>query len=120
MKAVRLERFDLVQKALRQFVAEREWDQFHSPRNLAVALSVEAGELLEHFQWMSDSDSTALAQEERDAIAEEMADVFLYLLRLAEKLDSDLLEAAERKLAINRRKYPVEKAKGKSTKYTKL
>jgi len=120
MSRAPLDRLDLLRQALTRFIVERDWDQFHSPRNLAVALAVEAGELLEHFQWTTEEQSKALAQDERHAVAEEMADVFLYLLCLAEKIDVNLLEAAERKLETNRGKYPVEKAKGKSTKYTKL
>lgn len=105
---------------LREFASEREWDQFHSPKNLAIALSVEASELLEHFQWMTVEQSHALSGEEILAIRKEMADVLLYLIRLADKLDVGLLEAAGEKLAENAKKYPVEKARGTSKKYTDL
>ena len=99
--------------ALRRFADERDWDQFHSPRNLAASISIEAAELLECFQWQPEA-----KQVER--VREEMADVLLYLIRLADKLDVDLVEAAERKLELNAKKYPVHKARGKSSKYTDL
>ena len=105
---------------LRQFAAERDWDQFHSPKNLAMALSVEAAELLEHFQWLSDADSAALAPEKHAKVREELADVLLYLIRLADKLDIDLATAATDKLNINAKKYPVLKARGSNKKYTEL
>src|ERR1700676_4210492 len=79
---------------LRQFAAERDWDQFHSPKNLAMALSVEAAELLEHFQWLSGPEAAAMAPEKRAKIGEELADVLLYLIRLADKLNIDLPTAA--------------------------
>jgi dCTP diphosphatase len=106
--------------SLRAFAKERDWDQFHSPRNLAAALSVEAGELLEHFQWMNDEQSTSIAVEKKNEIALELADVFLYLIRLADQLDIDLIVSAKRKLEINAVKYPVERARGTSKKYTEL
>jgi dCTP diphosphatase len=103
---------------LRTFAAERDWDQFHSPKNLAAALSVEAAELLEHFQWLSEADSRRLAPEQIEPVQQELADVLLYLVRLADKLDVDLVAAAKAKLALNALKYPVEKARGSSRKYT--
>lgn len=106
--------------ALRAFAAARDWDQFHSPKNLAVAVSVEAGELLEHFQWATEAESVPLPPDSAEKIGEEMADVLLYLVRLADKLDVDLLSAARRKMALNAEKYPVGKAKGSSRKYTEL
>jgi len=102
---------------LRAFAAARDWDQFHSPRNLAAALAVEAAELLEPFQWLSEEQSRALPPETRAAVEEELADVLLYLVRLADKLDVDLAEAARAKIARNGEKYPVEKARGSSRKY---
>lgn len=105
---------------LRRFAAERDWDQFHFPKNLAIALSVEASELLEHFQWVADRESAALPDETRAKVREELADVLLYLIRLADKLDIDLPRAAFEKIAINGRKYPVHKARGSSKKYTEL
>lgn len=109
-----------LQKAMRDFAQARDWDQFHSPRNLAAALSVEAAELLEHFQWLTDDQSRSLDESKRAAVAEEIADVLLYLVRLSEKLGIDPIAAAWRKLEVNASKYPVELAKGNSKKYTEL
>ena len=105
---------------LRSFAIERDWDQFHSPKNLATALCVEAAELLEHFQWINEESSKSLPPEQLERVREEMADVLLYLIRLADKLDVDLLEAAAAKVALNAQKYPVEKARGTSRKYNQL
>lgn len=106
--------------ALRQFALDRDWDQFHFPKNLAIALSVEAAELLEHFQWMSESDSAAIDEPTRTKVREELADVLLYLIRLADKLNIDLSAAAIEKLRINAAKYPIDKSRGTSKKYTEL
>jgi dCTP diphosphatase len=106
--------------ALRRFAAERDWDQFHSPRNLAAALSVEAAELLEPFQWLTDQQSRDLAPEVRAAVEQELADVLLYLVRLADKLDVDLVAAAWAKMERNAARYPVEKARGSSRKYDEI
>jgi NTP pyrophosphatase (non-canonical NTP hydrolase) len=106
--------------ALRQFAAERDWEQFHSPRNLATALAVEAAELLEPFQWLSDDEARNLPPQTLAAVAEEMADVLLYLVRLADRLGVDLEQAARAKIALNAVKYPVEKARGSSRKYDDL
>ena len=106
--------------ALREFARERDWEQFHSPKNLATALSVEAAELLEHFQWLTDEQSRTLDDAKRTAVGEELADVLLYLLQLADKLDIDPLQAAERKLRLNAEKYPADRARGRSDKYTEL
>lgn len=105
---------------LRKFAAERDWDQFHSPKNLAMALSVETAELMEHFQWLSDADSRSVTAEKKDKIREEVADVLLYLIRLADKLEIDLATAAEEKMEINASKYPIAKSRGSSKKYTDL
>lgn len=102
---------------LRRFAADRDWDQFHSPKNLASALTVEAAELLEHFQWLTEEQSASLSSDAHRAVAQELADVFLYLLQLADKLDIDLIQAAQEKLALNARKYPVERSRGHSRKY---
>jgi dCTP diphosphatase len=109
-----------LREELRRFAAERDWDQFHFPKNLAIALSVETAELLEHFQWLPDAESASPTAETRAKIREELADVLLYLVRLADKLDIDLTAAAFEKLAINARKYPIHKARGNSKKYTEL
>lgn len=106
--------------AQRAFAAERDWDRFHTPKNLAMALAGEAGEVIEHFQWLTAEESAALPAEVADAVALELADVLLYLVRLADVLGIDLAEAAARKLAINALRYPVERARGKADKYDKL
>ncbi len=109
-----------LRNALRDFAAERDWDQFHSPRNLATALAVEAAELLEPFQWLTDEQGRQLPPETRSAVEEEMADVLLYLIRLADRLDVDLAAAARAKIARNAAKYPIDKARGSARKYTEL
>ncbi|WP_425049201.1 nucleotide pyrophosphohydrolase [Pseudomaricurvus alcaniphilus] len=107
-----------LQKLLRDFAAERDWDQFHSPKNLAMALSVEASELLEHFQWLSEAESASLPPDKLAPVAEEMADVFLYLLRMADKMGVDLVEQGHRKIVKNRGRYPADKVRGSSKKYS--
>ena len=120
MTAPNLDGLARLRDSLRQFAAERDWDQFHSPKNLAMALAVEAAELLERFQWMTEEDSKRLPPAELARVREEMADVLNYLVRLADKLDVDLLEAARDKVALNAQKYPVEKSRGNSKKYSEL
>ena len=105
---------------LREFANERDWEQFHSPKNLAMALTVETAELLEHFQWMTEGESAKPTPEKLQQIQEEIGDVLIYLTRFADKLGIDPLDAAYRKLEINRQKYPIEKARGSSKKYTEL
>ena len=102
---------------LREFVAERDWDRFHSPKNLAMALSVEAAELVELFQWLTEEETARADGKLRRRAAEELADVLWYLVRIADRLDIDLLAAAEAKLAENARKYPVARVRGQSLKY---
>ncbi|MCO5099473.1 MAG: nucleotide pyrophosphohydrolase [Burkholderiaceae bacterium] len=103
--------------ALRQFAADRDWDQFHSPKNLVAALSVEAAELQEPFQWLTEEQSRHLSAAQLEAVREEIADVLIYLVRLADKLDIDPLAAAAGKLVINARKYPADKVRGSADKY---
>ena len=105
---------------LAEFAAERDWDQFHNPKNLVMALAGEAGEVLEHFQWLTFEEAAHLPTETRAEVALECADVLLFLLRLCDKLDIDLATAANKKLGINAKKYPIEKSRGKATKYNKL
>jgi len=105
---------------LAAFAAERDWEQFHNPKNLAMALAGEAGELLEHFQWLTFEQAARLPAGTRAEVALEAADVLLFLVRLCDKLDIDLAAACEKKLALNARKYPVEKSRGRATKYDKL
>jgi len=106
--------------ALRQFADERDWDQYHSPKNLASALAVEAAELLERFQWLTEDESRNLPPAELAKVREEMADVLNYLVRLADKLDVNLLEAARDKIKVNALKYPADKARGSARKYSEL
>ena len=109
--------FDGIRKKVRQFVVERDWDQFHSPKNLSMALIVEAAEMVEHFQWLTEEQSCNLSAEKLAEVELELADIQIYLISLAEKLKLDLVVAAEKKLALNAQKYPVDKARGNSKKY---
>ncbi len=109
-----------VQLKVKRFVEEREWQPYQSPKNIVMALSGEVGELIEHFQWLTQEESNSLTDELKAEVRDEMADVFIYLTRLADILDIDLICAAEQKIQKNARKYPVEKARGNQTKYTKL
>ncbi|MBZ0092521.1 MAG: nucleotide pyrophosphohydrolase [Burkholderiales bacterium] len=102
---------------LRKFAQERDWQPFHTPKNLAMALIVEAAELVEHFQWLSPEQSASLDEKTQEEVAQELADIQIYLARLADVLGVDLMEAAYRKLAINAAKYPVETARGSAAKY---
>lgn len=106
--------------AMRRFAAERAWERFHTPKNLAMALSGEAGELIEHFQWLTAEESASLPAPVREEVALEMADVLLYLVRLGDVLDIDLAEAARRKIAINAGRYPAEQVRGRAVKYDRL
>lgn len=105
---------------LRQFAAERDWDQFHSPKNLAMALAAEAGELLEVFQWTTEAQSASLDAKAQARAAEEIGDVLLYLVRLGDRLGIDPVAAAQQKLAANAQRYPVDKARGNARKYNEL
>jgi dCTP diphosphatase len=105
---------------LRGFVRERDWEQFHTPKNLAMALAAETGELLEIFQWLTEAEARAVMGGKGLAVREELADIFVYLLRLADVLEVDLESAVDHKLARNAAKYPVELAKGSARKYTEL
>jgi dCTP diphosphatase len=111
---------DTLRDELRRFASERDWDQFHTPKNLAMALSVEAAEVLEHFQWLSPEAEATIRTDKAAQIRLELADVLLYLVRLADCLDVDLAAAARDKIAINGEKYPVERARGSAKKYTEL
>lgn len=111
---------DILRDQLRAFAAARDWEQFHSPKNLSMALSVEAAELMEHFQWLTEEQSRNLPPGTRQAVKEEIADVLVYLVRLADRLDIDPLEAAREKMAANEAKYPVDKARGTARKYTEF
>ena len=107
---------ELIDK-LRQFARERDWKRYHSPKNLAMALSVEVAELVEHFQWLTQTESNDLTPEKRDKIKDEIGDVLIYLVNLADKLGIDPLRAAHEKFEKNRVKYPAGKAKENALKY---
>ena len=104
--------------SLRVFANERDWDQFHSPKNLSMALVAEAAELVEHFQWLTEDQSANLDPEKLSEVSEELADIQIYLIRLADKLGVDLLDVASNKLEVNKNKYPADRVKGSSKKYT--
>ncbi len=106
--------------AIRAFAQARDWEQFHSPKNLSMALSIEVAEIMEHFQWLTTEQSAQLDAKAKQAVAQEIADVLIYLTRLADVLEIDPLQAAFAKIEINALKYPVEKSKGNNTKYDQL
>ena len=111
---------NILKHQLREFADTRDWNQFHSPKNLSMALSIEAGEIMEHFQWLTQEQSKNLPADKLDEVASELADTLLYLIRLADKLDIDLLAAAQNKIKLNGQKYPVEKSRGNAKKYTEF
>jgi dCTP diphosphatase len=109
-----------IQKKIISFRNERDWAQFHDPKNLAEAISIEAGELLETFLWKTTEQSRNLTSDELKNVKAELADIFIFLIYLCEEYDIDLLQETEAKLSINEKKYPVHKAKGSSKKYTEF
>jgi len=111
---------DQIMHRLREFTHARDWEQFHSPKNLSMALSAEVAEILEHFQWLTEEQSNNLPQDKLAEVEMELADTLIYLIRLADRLDIDLLKAAKNKIDINEQKYPVDKARGNAKKYTEL
>lgn len=111
---------DDIKLRLREFAKERDWDQFHSPKNFSMALIVECAELVEHFQWLTDEQSKHLPEDTLEEVSLEMADIMIYLIRIADKLDVDLLKAVDKKIELNALKYPIEKSKGLAKKYNKL
>jgi NTP pyrophosphatase (non-canonical NTP hydrolase) len=108
---------DDLQARVRRFAAERDWEQFHSPKNLAMALSVEVAELVEHFQWLTEEQSRTLDARRLEQVRLELADVFIYLLRICDRLGVDLLRAAADKIVLNEQKYPADRVRGSSRKY---
>lgn len=110
--AVTMNPFDQIKTRLRDFAAERDWDQFHSPKNLSMALIVEASELVEHFQWLKQDESLALSADKLNEVAQEIADIQIYLVRIADKLGVDIEQAVDEKIALNERKYPADKVRG--------
>lgn len=105
---------------VRQFAEERDWAQFHSPKNLSMALAVECAELMEHFQWLTEIQSRRLGRKQLREIEMELADVQIYLIRLSQVLGVDVISASKKKLLDNARKYPVSRARGSAKKYTEL
>jgi NTP pyrophosphatase (non-canonical NTP hydrolase) len=103
---------------IRNFADERDWNQFHSPKNLSMALIVEAAELVEHFQWMKQNESFALSKDKLAAVEEELADILVYLVRMADQLGIDLISAAKKKITSNEARYPADVVRGSSKKYT--
>jgi NTP pyrophosphatase (non-canonical NTP hydrolase) len=109
--------FKQIKIRLREFAAERDWDQFHSPKNLAMALIVEAAELVEHFQWLTEEQSQSLPPDKLAEVEQEIADIQIYLIRLADKLGVDMEKAVNAKIELNAQKYPAEKVRGSAEKY---
>jgi len=109
---------DLLKQRLRDFASQRDWEQFHSPKNLSMALIAEAAELVEHFQWLTEEQSSRLTSDKLSEVEQEIADIQIYLVRMADKLGIDVLEAVGKKIAINEKKYPADKVRGSSKKYT--
>ncbi|HHH38755.1 MAG TPA: nucleotide pyrophosphohydrolase [Sedimenticola sp.] len=112
LTTTREDSLEQLNRRLRRFARERDWEQFHSPKNLSMALIAECAELVEHFQWLTEEQSRQLPAPKREAVALEMADILIYLVRCAERLDIDLIAAAQRKIAINERRYPAERVRG--------
>ena len=112
-----MESLDQIKHRLRDFAAERDWDQFHSPKNLAMALIVEAAELVEHFQWLTEEQSQTLPPDKLAEVEQEIADIQIYLIRLADKLGVDMEQAVNAKIKLNEKKYPAEKVRGSAVKY---
>jgi len=108
---------NILTEQIKNFADERDWEQFHSPKNLTMALSVEVAELMEHFMWLTQQESRELKESKRAAVKEEIGDSMIYLLRLSDQLGIDPFEAAEQKLAENAKKYPIDKARGNAKKY---
>ena len=118
MRHHEIDNLDTLRLRIREFAQARAWERYHTPKNLVMALSVEAAELLEPFQWLTPEQSQNLSAAQHEAVRQEIADVLIYLTRLADLLGIDLLDAAADKLAINARKYPVDKAHGNALKYS--
>ena len=112
------EDFESLKIRLREFAEDRDWDQFHSPKNLSMALIAEAAELVEHFQWLKEEESAIIQGDKLEAVRMELADIQIYLIRIADKLNVDLFDAVEKKIEINEQKYPEDKVKGQHKKYS--
>ena len=112
LSRARIDDLEALRQRLAAFAEERDWDQFHAPKNLAMALIAECAELVEHFQWLSEEQSAALSPEKTAAVRLEIADILIYLVRIADKLNIDLMAAARDKIAINEERYPAEQVRG--------
>ena len=108
-----------IKKIIREFASERNWDKYHTPKNLSMALSVEASELVEIFQWLTQEESKNIDPKDIQSVKDEVADILIYLIRIADKLDIDLEEAILEKIKKNSEKYPVELSKDNAVKYNK-
>jgi dCTP diphosphatase len=115
-----METFNHLKNRLREFAIARDWEQFHSPKNLAMALIVEAAELVEHFQWLTEEQSAMLPPGKHAEVVQELADIQIYLIRIADRLNVDLERAVDAKIALNEQRYPVDKARGSAKKYTEF
>lgn len=113
-----MKELEKITETLEQFAIKRDWNQFHSPKNLSMALSVEVSELVEEFQWLTEEQSMNLSADKLSKVKDEIGDIFIYLVRLSSKLNIDLFSAANDKILVNEKKYPIEKAKGNAKKYT--
>lgn len=113
-----MKELEQIKLQLRQFASDRDWDQFHSPKNLSMALIAEAAELVEHFQWLTEEQSKSLKPVHLEQVQEELADIQIYLIRIADKLNVDLIKAVAEKIDANAKKYPADKVRGSSKKYT--
>lgn len=118
MEQTEEETLESLRHRLRRFADERDWDQYHSPKNLSMALIAEAAELVEHFQWLTEEQSSHLSSKKLGEVEQELADILIYLVRLADKLDIDLIDAAVRKIDANAKKYPAGLVRGSAKKYT--
>ena len=113
-----MQSLEQIKTRLREFASERDWDQFHSPKNLSMALIVEAAELVEHFQWLTEDQSQTLPPEKLAEVEQEIADIQIYLIRLADKLGVDMEKAVNAKIKLNEKKYPADKVRGSAAKYS--
>lgn len=118
MTAKAIVSLESIRDRLREFASERDWDQYHTPKNLSMALIAEAAELIEHFQWVKGEQSHILEDKTLQAVEEELADILIYLVRISDKLGINLYTAVERKIKINEKKYPADKVRGSAKKYT--
>jgi dCTP diphosphatase len=115
-----METLDHLKTRLREFAIARDWEQFHSPKNLSMALIVEAAELVEHFQWLTEKQSASLPPDKLTEVEQELADIQIYLIRIADRLDIDLERAVDAKIVLNEQRYPADKVRGSAKKYTEF